>query len=157
MFLAHVMHESGGLHKVEERCMNSHYLGTTLSPGDKPDKHYYGRGYIQLTWSYNYRAASEALFGDSKVLFSPRILVAWHWMKTRPGMLPAFWYRRENVHTDKGILNGQFGSSTGRNVGGAAWSAGVEHGWLAKKCCSLHASVLRGLHPRGEPEALYQL
>jgi hypothetical protein len=151
MFLAQIMH------KVEERCMKSHCPGDYVSPGDKPDKHYFGRGYIQLSRSYNYWAASKAIFGDSNVLFSPRILVAWHWMKTCPGMLTAFWYRRENVHIDGGTLNAQFGSSTRKSVGGTAWGVDVEHGWPTKKCFGLHASVLRGFHPRGEPEALYQL
>ena len=36
---------------------------------------FYGRGYIQLSWSYNYKAASKALLGNEIVLYNDPDLV----------------------------------------------------------------------------------
>src|SRR5690606_35657867 len=42
----------------------------------------FGRGPIQLSWNYNYRAASLALFGDDRLLQNPELVaddsaIAW--------------------------------------------------------------------------------
>ena len=76
MFLAQIMHESGGLKFKEEiRCMHNGCPGEYETGEGVPGKRYFGRGYIQLTWSYNYKAASEALFGDpNKLLRHPELV-----------------------------------------------------------------------------------
>lgn len=65
MFLANIMWETGGLQHTEEiACRN----------GDCVYGPYYGRGYIQLTWDYNYRDASYALYGDDRLLRRPELV-----------------------------------------------------------------------------------
>ena len=69
-YLAHILHESGGFRYKEEIA----FAGSTHNPpgytGDpsRPNKSYHGRGYIQLTHAYNYRAASKDIFGNENIL-----------------------------------------------------------------------------------------
>ncbi|MGP3980495.1 glycoside hydrolase family 19 protein [Streptomyces sp. KR80] len=63
-FLANVSHETGGLvHIVEQNQANySHYCDTGRSYGCPAGQSaYYGRGPIQLSWNFNYKAAGDAL------------------------------------------------------------------------------------------------
>nr|WP_030902021.1 chitinase [Streptomyces sp. NRRL F-5126] len=63
-FLANVGHETGGLkYVVEQNTANySHYCDTTQPYGCPAgtDK-YYGRGPLQISWNFNYKAAGDAL------------------------------------------------------------------------------------------------
>ncbi|MEU9353529.1 chitinase [Streptomyces griseoloalbus] len=63
-FLANVSHETGGLvHVVEQNTDNyPHYCDAT-QPYGCPAGHdkYYGRGPVQLSWNFNYKAAGDAL------------------------------------------------------------------------------------------------
>jgi predicted chitinase len=63
-FLANVSHETGGLvHVVEQDTSNyPHYCDTTQPYGcPAGNAAYYGRGPIQLSWNFNYKAAGDAL------------------------------------------------------------------------------------------------
>ncbi|PRH80926.1 chitinase [Streptomyces solincola] len=63
-FLANVSHETGGLvHVVEQNQANyPHYCDTSQPYGCPAGQAaYYGRGPIQLSWNFNYKAAGEAL------------------------------------------------------------------------------------------------
>ncbi|MFJ5263171.1 glycoside hydrolase family 19 protein [Streptomyces sp. NPDC088387] len=63
-FLANVSHETGGLvHVVEQNTANyPHYCDWGQSYGCPAGQAaYYGRGPIQLSWNFNYRAAGIAL------------------------------------------------------------------------------------------------
>ncbi|MGW7514244.1 glycoside hydrolase family 19 protein [Streptomyces sp. NPDC054796] len=63
-FLANVSHETGGLaHVVEQNTANySHYCDPAQAYGCPAGQNaYYGRGPIQLSWNYNYKAAGDAL------------------------------------------------------------------------------------------------
>jgi predicted chitinase len=63
-FLANVNHETGGLvHVVEQNTANySHYCDWGQSYGCPAGQSaYYGRGPIQLSWNFNYKAAGDAL------------------------------------------------------------------------------------------------
>jgi predicted chitinase len=114
MFLAHVIHETGGLvFKVEYLAVNQ--------PNDpnydyiKKDcpyiqgKRYYGRGYMQLSWNYNYADASKALFdGDSSVLLENPELV----LEEKYAWKTAFWFWNTKVHGDSDVRNGKFYAST---------------------------------------------
>lgn len=66
-FLANVGHETGGLrHVVEQNTANyGHYCDRSQSYGcPAGDRAYYGRGPLQLSWNYNYKAAGDALHID---------------------------------------------------------------------------------------------
>ncbi|WP_430785331.1 glycoside hydrolase family 19 protein [Actinoplanes sp. G11-F43] len=63
-FLANVNHETGGLvHIVEQNTANYPHYCDWNQPFGCPagQAAYYGRGPIQLSWNYNYKAAGDAL------------------------------------------------------------------------------------------------
>ncbi|MFD1831005.1 glycoside hydrolase family 19 protein [Streptomyces desertarenae] len=63
-FLANVSHETGGLvHIVEQNTANyPHYCDDSQPYGCPAGRAaYYGRGPIQLSWNFNYKAAGDAL------------------------------------------------------------------------------------------------
>ncbi|MGP4004479.1 glycoside hydrolase family 19 protein [Streptomyces sp. 8N706] len=63
-FLANVSHETGGLvHIVEQNTSNyPHYCDASRPYGCPAGQAaYYGRGPIQLSWNFNYKAAGDAL------------------------------------------------------------------------------------------------
>ncbi|MFB7379356.1 chitinase [Kitasatospora purpeofusca] len=65
--LANVSHETGGLkYVVEQNTANySHYCDTSQSYGCPAGQSaYYGRGPLQLSWNFNYKAAGDALHID---------------------------------------------------------------------------------------------
>ncbi|MFC4033780.1 glycoside hydrolase family 19 protein [Streptomyces polygonati] len=82
-FLANVSHETGGLvYIVEQNTANyPHYCDTSQSYGCPAGQSaYYGRGPIQLSWNFNYKAAGDALGID--LLHNPNLVqtdpaVAW--------------------------------------------------------------------------------
>ncbi|GHC67852.1 chitinase [Streptomyces flavofungini] len=82
-FLANVSHETGGLvHVVEQNTANyPHYCDKTQPYGcPAGNDKYYGRGPIQLSWNFNYKAAGDALGID--LLHNPDLVqndaaVAW--------------------------------------------------------------------------------
>ena len=99
-FLAQVAHESGSLRYVRELASGEAYdtgpraaaLGNT--PDDDDDgRRYKGRGLLQITGTANYRACSQALFGDAQTLIDhPELLelpenaarsAAWYWLSRR--------------------------------------------------------------------------
>lgn len=98
-FLANVSHETGGLvHVVEQNTENyPHYCDATQPYGCPAGQAaYYGRGPIQLSWNFNYKAAGDALGVD--LLNNPYLVerdaaVAWktalrYWnTQTGPGTM----------------------------------------------------------------------
>ncbi|MEV6908968.1 glycoside hydrolase family 19 protein [Amycolatopsis sp. NPDC051071] len=98
-FLANVDHETGGLvHIVEQNQANyPHYCDTSQSYGcPAGNAAYYGRGPIQLSWNFNYKAAGDALGlplltnpwlvqNDAAVAWKTGI---WYWMtQNGPGTM----------------------------------------------------------------------
>ncbi|MEV5704971.1 chitinase [Actinoallomurus sp. NPDC052274] len=66
-FLANVGHETGGLRYVVEqnKANYSHYCDRTQPYGCPAGANaYYGRGPLQLSWNFNYKAAGDALHLD---------------------------------------------------------------------------------------------
>jgi hypothetical protein len=75
MFLAQILWESDGLRaRREYACVNG-CPKEYKSDLDFPGQSYYGRGYIQLTWAYNYIAASKDLYNDDRLLKDPGIYI----------------------------------------------------------------------------------
>lgn len=83
-FLAQIGHESGSLVYTKELGGSKYFekydcrkdLGNTV-PGDGP--RFCGRGLIQVTGRANYAKASQALFGDDRLLASPELLEQPEW------------------------------------------------------------------------------
>lgn len=136
MFLAQIMWESAGLtKKIEDDCQSK--CGDYASAGDPPGSCYCGRGYIQLSWSYNYKPASEALFNDDRLYTSPDQVATDE--DTAWGV--SFWFWKQNVHSNSGVQSGQFGSSTNIINGGLECGANSSNG-LAQKRFDLYTKVL---------------
>lgn len=147
MFVAHAMHESGGLLvKIEERCLEDNCRHDYRRNRDPSDKFYFGRGYLQLTWSYNYKAASKAIFGDPNVLLEYPERVA---AEEELCWKAAFWFWRAHIHRSSGVQKGQFGSSTLKLNGDQ--ECGENAGYLAKRRFRLYSNTLRAFHIDEEP------
>ncbi|MEV7216437.1 glycoside hydrolase family 19 protein [Kitasatospora cineracea] len=100
-FLANISHETGGLvYVVEQNTANyPHYCDTSQSYGCPAGQAaYYGRGPIQLSWNFNYKAAGDALGID--LLNNPNLVQTdaavawktgiWYWMtQNGPGTMTA--------------------------------------------------------------------
>jgi chitodextrinase len=98
-FLANVNHETGGLvYIVEQNTANyPHYCDTSQSYGcPAGTAAYYGRGPIQLSWNFNYKAAGDSLGID--LLHNPNLVQTdsavawktglWYWnTQTGPGTM----------------------------------------------------------------------
>ncbi|MCT2584827.1 glycoside hydrolase family 19 protein [Actinophytocola gossypii] len=98
-FLANVSHETGGLvHIVEQNQANyPHYCDDSQSYGCPAGRAaYYGRGPIQLSWNFNYKAAGDRLGLD--LLGNPWLVqndsavswktALWYWMtQSGPGTM----------------------------------------------------------------------
>ncbi|WP_329052247.1 chitinase [Amycolatopsis sp. NBC_01488] len=98
-FLANVDHETGGLvYIVEQNTANyPHYCDTSQPYGCPAGQAaYYGRGPIQLSWNFNYKAAGDALgidLLDNPYQVEQNAAVAWktglwYWnTQTGPGTM----------------------------------------------------------------------
>ncbi|WP_424528211.1 glycoside hydrolase family 19 protein [Sphaerisporangium viridialbum] len=100
-FLANVNHETGGLvYIVEQNTANyPHYCDTSQPYGCPAGQAaYYGRGPIQLSWNFNYKAAGDAL--GINLLNNPNLVQTdasvawktgiWYWMSQNgPGTMTA--------------------------------------------------------------------
>ncbi len=82
-FLANVARETGQLVYIEQIDKSFVYCDQSKNYGCPAGSNaYFGRGPIQLSWNYNYRAASLALFGDDRLLQTPEMVandpaIAW--------------------------------------------------------------------------------
>ena len=147
MFVAQAMHESGGLKvKIEEKCLEDNCRHEYRRRRDPPNKFYFGRGYLQLTWSYNYKGASTAIFGDPNILLEHPERVA---EEEELCWKAAFWFWRTHIHRSRGVQLGQFGSSTLKLNGDQ--ECGSNAGWLAKRRFRLYTNVLKAFHINEEP------
>ncbi|MFJ4681323.1 MULTISPECIES: glycoside hydrolase family 19 protein [unclassified Kitasatospora] len=120
-FLANVSHETGGLvYIVEQNTANyPHYCDTSQSYGCPAGQAaYYGRGPIQLSWNFNYKAAGDALGID--LLHNPNLVQTdpavawktgiWYWMtQNGPGTMTPH----------NAIVNGSGFGETIRSINGS--------------------------------------
>ncbi|MEU7166560.1 glycoside hydrolase family 19 protein [Streptomyces morookaense] len=120
-FLANVGHETGGLvYVVEQNTANySHYCDRNQPYGCPAGQSaYYGRGPLQISWNFNYKAAGDALGID--LLNKPSLVqtdsaVAW---KT------ALWYWNTqrgpgSMTPHEAMVNGRGFGETIRSINGA--------------------------------------
>ena len=110
MFLAQLIHESAGLSAIEEiRCLDGKTcIGEYKDDIGLPGKEYHGRGFIQLTWGANYKAASNGLGMGDKLLQNPEIVS----QNVDIAVNVSVWFWKNMVENDVGVLRNQFGSST---------------------------------------------
>ncbi|MFJ3925974.1 glycoside hydrolase family 19 protein [Streptomyces sp. NPDC090022] len=120
-FLANVSHETGGLvHIVEQNTANyPHYCDRNQPYGCPAGQAaYYGRGPIQLSWNFNYKAAGDALGLD--LLGNPYLVerdpavamktALWYWnTQNGPGTMTAH----------AAMVNGAGFGETIRSINGA--------------------------------------
>lgn len=111
-FLANVGHETGGLvHIVEQNQANyPHYCDRNQPYGCPAGQAaYYGRGPIQLSWNFNYKAAGDALGID--LLNNP-----WRVEREAPvAWKTALWYW--NTQSGPGTMTGHHAMITGAGFG----------------------------------------
>lgn len=138
MFLAEILHESGGLrYKKELACEHTGCPGSYVAGGEPAGKHYYGRGYIQLSWIYNYREASQALYGNDRLVQDPDFVG-----NTEEGAWgTAFWFWKARVHNAAGVQQGQFGSAT-RAINGGLECGNGPNVHLARQRFEMYKKVL---------------
>ncbi|MEV6560346.1 chitinase [Nocardia sp. NPDC051756] len=119
-FLAQILWESDGLRSKEEylAANDPAAVATAYAGPDDNGKVFYGRGYIQLAWADNYRAASQDIFGDDRLYRTPEVVAedeytAW---------AVSFWYWRARVAIAAGYGEG-FGFTT-KAINGALECSG---------------------------------
>ncbi|MFF0480285.1 glycoside hydrolase family 19 protein [Streptomyces sp. NPDC004779] len=116
-FLANVAHETGGLvHIVEQNTANyPHYCDRSQSYGCPAGQAaYYGRGPIQLSWNFNYKAAGDALGID--LLNNP-------WRVEREpdiAMMTGLWYW--NTQNGPGTMTAHNAMVNGAGFGQTIWA-----------------------------------
>lgn len=118
---------------------NKHYLFTSVClKGDRckgkyvdkvglPGKSYYGRGYIQLTWGANYKAASQALGLGNQLLNNPEIVAK----DTKIAMLVSVWFWEARVRPVLAKNKNWFGLTTKAINGGECtkYKERAQHRW----------------------------
>lgn len=133
-FLANAAHESGGFQYIEEINKSPYREQHSKYPAN-PNKQYYGRGPLQLTWNYNYGAFSEDYFNNKRTLLDDPNRVAehgdvgfasaiWFWMTQPTSSTSA----HASIHRDScRFSNWGFGRTT-LTVTGAYGKGAVEGG-----------------------------
>ncbi|MEU3609456.1 glycoside hydrolase family 19 protein [Streptomyces sp. NPDC035033] len=116
-FLANVSHETGGLvHIVEQNTANYPHYCDAKQPYGCPagQAAYYGRGPIQLSWNFNYKAAGDALGLD--LLNNP-------WRVEREpdvAMMTGLWYW--NTQNGPGTMTAHNAMVNGAGFGQTIWA-----------------------------------
>ncbi|ORX69860.1 lysozyme-like protein [Linderina pennispora] len=124
MFLSNILWESDGLRAKEEydcKSLPDWCAQNYKTPSDVPGQTYWGRGYIQLSWHYNYLDASKGLFGDDRLTKNTAQVasnedLAW-------GV--SFWFWSDRVRSDPGVQAGKFGASINKINGGLECNGGA--------------------------------
>jgi chitinase len=151
-FLANVSHETGGLvYIVEQNTANyPHYCDFSQSYGCPAGQAaYYGRGPIQLSWNFNYKAAGDAL--GLPLLTNPYLVqtdasVAW-----RTGLW--YWNTQNGPGTmtaHNAMVNGAGFGETIRSINGSLECNGGNPGQVQSRVNSYQQFVqILGTSPGG--------
>lgn len=150
MAVTQMAYETSGFHfRRELACKDNPTEGNCATydrKGCPEGQYYYGRGFIQLTHCYNYRAASQALYGDDRLVLNPDLVAS----DDDAAMGTALWYWKSRVHSPR-VSEGYFGDSTRAINGG---ECGVSNGGAKKRWANflkcLEASGNIGLNHKEE-------
>ncbi|TBU07008.1 endochitinase [Hamiltosporidium magnivora] len=110
MFVAQIIHESVGLTKTEEEaCQGGTSCASQYDDGTgQPDKSYHGRGFMQLSWAANYKAASEGIGMGEELVMKPEMVAE----DVKIGAQTSVWFWVQNVRNAPGVSDNQFGATT---------------------------------------------
>nr|ALV66650.1 putative endochitinase 1 [Spalangia endius] len=109
MFLAQLIHESGGFqYKEEIQFVGNNWHTSYKDNVGLPGKTYHGRGYIQLTWGANYKACSEDLGMGDYLLRNPEVVAS----STELAVKVSVWYWVARVRPQMRGKENQFGCTT---------------------------------------------
>lgn len=174
MFLAHVVHESGGLRvrsevgcpeqahcrayqhppaewnpnvcgmQLNEPCRQQPYQGSD----GIPEALYYGRGLLHLAWPGNYEAASWALFGDDRLYRRPELVAD----NPAYAVDTALWFWKVAVRNQARVERALFGATTAA-LNGPVECAGSGPGGaeIARRRFDKYTRVHRALGVDGQP------
>ncbi|XP_031617335.1 acidic endochitinase SP2-like [Contarinia nasturtii] len=107
-FIAQCGHESGGYQYIEEiQCSQQNSCEGMYGTGAE-GKNYHGRGFIQLSWPDNYRAASQALGRGDDFYYYPEIVA----QDPNVGADVSIWYWQTRVANYPGVKEKHFGATT---------------------------------------------
>ncbi|GAB2298550.1 Endochitinase ep3 [Dionaea muscipula] len=120
-FFAHVTHETGSFCYIEENGGSSLPTSQYCDPSNtqypcNPNKGYYGRGPLQLSWNYNYGAAGQSIGFDG--LNSPETVAN----DPVTSFKTALWFWMNNVHSV--IIGGQGFGATIRAINSGECNGG---------------------------------
>ncbi|KAJ2850290.1 hypothetical protein J3B02_003687 [Coemansia erecta] len=150
MFLANILWESDGLQAKEEYAcqdMPDWCAQNYKTPEDVSGQTYWGRGYIQLSWHYNYIDASKGLYGDDRLAKDAAQVaknedIAW---------AVSFWFWKDRVRSDPGVQEGNFGASINKINGGLECHGGAAAD-KAKKRYEMYKVILPIFAPNEKPK-----
>ncbi|ORE00649.1 acidic endochitinase [Hepatospora eriocheir] len=101
-------HESGCFKFIEEiDCKDNKCPDKYGADQGAPGKQYYGRGFIQLSWPDNYKAASQAINNDLSFFEQPELVA-----EPKNAILTSLWFWMERVMTAENVGPEHFGYST---------------------------------------------
>jgi predicted chitinase len=113
-FLANVDHETGGLVYISEIDQSGDYCASESYGCPAGTYAYYGRGPMQISWNFNYKAAGDALGID--LLDNPNLVAT----DAATSWKTALWYW--DTQTGPGTMTGHNAMVNGAGFGQTIWS-----------------------------------